>query len=290
MATVGAVFVPSLPPERLAGIAGAADDAGLSELWLWEDCFREAGFASATAALATTARLRLGIGVLPTPLRNCALTAMEIATVERLFPGRFVPGIGHGVQDWMGQVGARVASPLTLLREQLTALRSLLRGETVTVSGRYVQLDHVALDWPPAAAPPVLAAATGPKTLRVSGECADGTVLSGGTTPAEVAAARTHIDAGRAEAGRTDPHRLVVYVPAATGHDAADRVARTLAAAGLDPAAAGAVWGDAETIAGRLRRWVDAGADTLVLQQTDDEPDPEAFVRFAAEQVAPLLT
>ena len=40
---------------------------------------------------------------------------MEIATIERLFPGRFVPAIGHGVQRWMGQVGARVESPLTLL-------------------------------------------------------------------------------------------------------------------------------------------------------------------------------
>ena len=39
------------------------------------------------------------------PLRNVALTAMELATVERMFPGRFVPGIGHGVLDWMGQVG-----------------------------------------------------------------------------------------------------------------------------------------------------------------------------------------
>ena len=90
--------------------------------------------------------------------------------LHRLFPGRVTIGVGHGVQSWMGQVGARAESPLTLLREYLAALRALLRGERVTVHGRYVHLDDVALGWPPDPAPPVLAAATGPRTLRLSGE------------------------------------------------------------------------------------------------------------------------
>ena len=95
--------------------------------------------------------MRVGIGLLPVPLRNPALAAMEIATLARLFPDRFVPALGHGVLDWMGQVGARVASPMTLLREHAVAVRELLDGERVDVDGRYVHLDGVALDWPPAA-------------------------------------------------------------------------------------------------------------------------------------------
>lgn len=77
----------------------------------------------------------------------------------------------------MGQVGARVESPMTLLREHLDAMRALLRGERVTVDGRYVKLRDVALDWPPATPPPVLAGARGPRTLRLTGEAADGTIL-----------------------------------------------------------------------------------------------------------------
>ncbi|MGM0348081.1 LLM class flavin-dependent oxidoreductase, partial [Streptomyces sp. Adlamb9] len=38
-----------------------------------------------------------------------------------------------------------------------------------------------------------------------------------------------------------------------------------------------------------VRRLADAGADTVVLQPTSGEPDPEGFVRFAAEQVMPLV-
>ena len=49
-------------------------------------------------------------------------------------PGRFVPVVGHGVQSWMGQVGGRVESPLTLLREYVVALSRLLAGETVKMA------------------------------------------------------------------------------------------------------------------------------------------------------------
>ena len=107
MVNLGVIFPPDLPPERLREVAVAADQAGLAELWLWEDCFAESAIATAAAVLAWTERLRVGIGLLPVPLRNVALTAMELATLARLFPGRLVPGVGHGVLDWMGQVGVR---------------------------------------------------------------------------------------------------------------------------------------------------------------------------------------
>ena len=151
---VGIVFRPQLPPERLAGFVAAAEQAGLDDLWLWEDCFLEGGLTSAAAALAWSSSLRVGLGLMPAPLRNPALAAMEIATLARLFPGRFVPALGHGVLDWMAQVGARAASPMGLLREWTSAVRSLLHGDTVTVAGTYVKLNGVALDWPPARAVP----------------------------------------------------------------------------------------------------------------------------------------
>ncbi|GAB3683369.1 LLM class flavin-dependent oxidoreductase [Angustibacter aerolatus] len=283
MTTVGAVFTPDLPPERLRPVALAAERAGLAELWLWEDCFRESGVASAAAVLGWTERLRVGVGVLPVPLRNVALTAMELATLHRLFPGRPVVGVGHGVQSWMAQVGARPASPLTLLREQVDALRALLAGEEVTVEGRYVQLDHVRLDWPPAEPVPVLAGAEGPRTLHLSGAHADGTVLTGGTSSSEVRAAVERVAAGRAEAGRTDPHPVTVYVVTATGARAAERAAATTRRIFDDDADRWVAGDDAADVAQQLGRWTQAGADVLVLQPAEGESDVEAFVTFAAE-------
>src|SRR4051794_17030392 len=110
------VALPSLPPEQLPAMARAVEDAGVAELWVWEDCFWAGAIAAAATVLAGTERLRVGIGVLPVPLRATPLTAMELAALERIAPGRVVAGIGHGVQSWMEQAGVRVPSPLTLLR------------------------------------------------------------------------------------------------------------------------------------------------------------------------------
>jgi alkanesulfonate monooxygenase SsuD/methylene tetrahydromethanopterin reductase-like flavin-dependent oxidoreductase (luciferase family) len=284
MTILAATCWPQVPPERLRDVARAAEESGLAELWLWEDCFWGGAMAVASSILAWTERLPVAIGVLPAPLRNVALAAMETAALHRLFPGRITVGVGHGVQDWMGQVGARADSPLTLLSEYLQALRALLHGQRLTVDGRYVKLADVALGWPPRTAPPVLAAATGPRTLRVSGQYADGTILdSATTTPDRLRAARQRIDEGRAEAGRGDPHQIVVYLTTLTGPGAE----RRLASAGR--AGTAAVAGDAAAVAAAVRFWHEAGADKVVLHPDAANPDPVEFVRFAAEQVQPLL-
>ncbi|MFF9128653.1 LLM class flavin-dependent oxidoreductase [Streptomyces sp. NPDC014806] len=290
MSGLGVVFRPQLPPERLRAVAQVADAAGLEELWLWEDCFLEGGVSTAAAALAWTERVRVGIGLLPVPLRNVAVTAMEAATLERMFPGRAILTVGHGVQDWMGQVGARAESPMTLLREYLLALRALLRGERLSTEGRYMRLDDVALDWPPASPMPVLAGVTGPRSLRLSGEAADGTLLTIVNSADGVRRARGIVDEGREAAGRLgDPHRVVVYLLTVTGPDAEARLRAELAAEGLTDVPGVGVAGDAETVAKAVREFHAAGADTVVLQPTGDEPDPEGFVRFAAREVRPLL-
>jgi alkanesulfonate monooxygenase SsuD/methylene tetrahydromethanopterin reductase-like flavin-dependent oxidoreductase (luciferase family) len=283
------VFRPQLPPEQLRSVAQAADEAGLAELWLWEDCFLASGIASAAAVLAWTQRLRVGIGLLPVPLRNVALTAMELSTLERLFPGRIRAGIGHGVQPWMEQVGARVESPVTLLREYGTALRALLHGRTVTADGRYIRLDDVALDWPANPAPPLLAGSNGPKSLAVCGEVADATILTSGTTPAGVREARAIIDEARETAGVLGPHTITVYVVAATGRGAPERLARELELWKLDPSQDVGIAGNAEALAAGIARWAEAGADTVVLQPAADDPDLDGFIRMVAQDVAPLV-
>ncbi|MFJ3443290.1 LLM class flavin-dependent oxidoreductase [Streptomyces sp. NPDC086081] len=292
MTTLGAVFRPQLPPERLRSVCEAADAAGLEQLWLWEDCFLEGGLSTAAAALAWTERLRVGVGLLPVPLRNVAVTAMEVASLHRMFPGRALVGVGHGVQDWMGQVGARAESPVTLLREYLVALRALLRGERITTDGRYVRLHDVALDWPPQQPEAgVLAGVTGPRSLRLSGEAADGTILTAATNPEGVRRARQLVEEGREAAGRhgSGSHRTVVYLLTATGPDADARLSAELAAEGWESVPDLGVAGDAGAVAEAVGRLAEAGADTVVLQPTGDEPDPEGFVRFVAEEVRPLV-
>jgi alkanesulfonate monooxygenase SsuD/methylene tetrahydromethanopterin reductase-like flavin-dependent oxidoreductase (luciferase family) len=289
MRRIGAIFTPYSPPEALREAAQAADDAGVPELWLWEDCFRESAFAAASAVLAWTDRLRVGIGVAPMPLRNVALTAMEIATVERLFPGRLIPGVGHGVLPWMEQVGARVASPLTLMREYVPALRALLAGDEVTTDGRYVTLDRVRLDWPPAQAPRVVLAGEGPKTVRLTGQVGDGTVLPAGSSPERVARTFAGALEGRADAGRGDDHELIVFVSAAFGADAAraqlaDDLLRNADA--VDPALL--VAGDVAEVTAMVEPFFAAGATSVILQPREEEQDLVGYMAAVGE-VARLI-
>jgi alkanesulfonate monooxygenase SsuD/methylene tetrahydromethanopterin reductase-like flavin-dependent oxidoreductase (luciferase family) len=286
---LGIVFRPQFAPERLADVARAADASGVDELWLWEDCFDHGGVATAAAALAWTERLAVGVGVLPAPLRNVALAAMETATLARTFPGRVHIGVGHGVLDWMGQVGARAASPMTLLREYVQAMQWLLAGERVTTDGRYVKLADVGLGWPPDPKPPLHVGAVKPKTIALAGELADGMIVTGGTTPDELAQARATFDGARAD--RPGRGRVTVYLMAIIGPDSERRYQAELARWELreergDPEFG--AHGDAAAIASAVRRWADAGADAVVLQPPGDD-DPVAYARFAGEQICPLL-
>lgn len=289
MSEIGVIFRPDLAPERLRPIVASAERAGLAELWLWEDCFQESGIATAAAVLAWSENLRVGIGLLPVPLRNVALSAMEIATLCRLFPGRLRVGVGHGVQTWMHQVGAAVASPLGLLEEYVVALRALLAGERVSVAGRYVQLADVALGWPPAEPPPILCGAVGVRTLELAGRVADGAILVGGTPPAGIAAARATLRAARAATGRSGQPEIVAFVHAATGPSAEARLSADYVRWGYTDTSDIGVSGDAEAFAAGVGRFAAAGSTTVAFLPTPDDPDPEGFAAFLGAEVGARL-
>jgi 5,10-methylenetetrahydromethanopterin reductase len=287
---LGITYVPYLHPEHLRDLAQAAQECGLDDLWVWEDCFKQSGVAAAAAALAWTDTVRVGIGLLPVPLRNVALTAMEIATLSRLFPGRLLPGIGHGVQPWMAQVGGRVASPLTLLREYATALRSLLAGEEVSVDGRYVHLDAVTLDWPPADRPALAMGGDGPKSVALAGELADVYLLSAARTDAEIAAAYEILTSTRQRLEPAAAAPPMVSAPiTATGPGARDRVDAEIPFWGKEPDPGIGSAGDAEQVAADFRRLAGLGVTTIAVQPTRDEPDLIGLVEFLGREVKPLL-
>jgi len=289
MPQVGVIFPPWFPPERLRPTALAAEAAGVAELWVWEDCFFESGLAAASAVLAWTDRLQVRVGLLPVPLRNVALEAMEIATVDRLFPGRFQPVVGHGVQSGVGPVGARAESPLSLLREHVVALDALLAGDEVTTSGRYVSLDGVRLAWPPLRPVRTWAGGVGEKTLAMLGEVASGVLVDSGTSPARLREIVALLDDAAGAVGRADRPGIALYVHAIRGADARERLAAALGKPTGDPDTERGLAGDAAVIAAGVARYAAAGAGTVVLRPPEDEPDIEGYVAWVGAEVSPLV-
>jgi 5,10-methylenetetrahydromethanopterin reductase len=208
---LGVMFRREHAPEHLPGFARRAEEAGFDELWVVEDCFYSSGIACAATALACTTSIRVGVGIMPAVVRNPVFAAMEIASLARLYPGRFLPGMGHGVAGWMRQVGAFPPSQLAALEEVALTVRSLLAGENVTFDGAHVHLDRAELVYPPDQIPPLSLGVRGPKSLALSGRAADGTILAEYAAPEYVAWAREQVSIGGREAGREGPHRLTVF-------------------------------------------------------------------------------
>jgi 5,10-methylenetetrahydromethanopterin reductase len=125
----GVISHPQFPPKRLADYARRAEAAGFDELWLWDDCFLPGAFSAAAIALAATQHLKVGIGLLPATAYNPLFATMEITTLACAYPGRILPGFGHGVGSWMKQIGAAPNSSMKALRETVSAVRALLSGE-----------------------------------------------------------------------------------------------------------------------------------------------------------------
>lgn len=273
--TVGAMLRRELQPEQLRDAATALEAAGYDQLWVVEDCFYAGGIATAATVLAVTGRVGVGIGILPAVARHAAFTAMELAALARLAPGRLTAGIGHGVGAWMQQVGAMPPSQLAALEETLETVRALLAGGRVTRHGRHVDIDDVVLDLPPAAPPPVLAGVLRPRSLEVATRAADGVILPEGSPPAFVADVRRRLGPGA---------RLVVYAWAAPGEDA--ETLRAPVEEGLadprdvrrdfldaaDPLAHVTVAGDAAACRAAIGALAGAGADTVVLVPHPDRP------------------
>jgi alkanesulfonate monooxygenase SsuD/methylene tetrahydromethanopterin reductase-like flavin-dependent oxidoreductase (luciferase family) len=214
-ASIGMCFDRTYPAGAVSEYARQLEASGVEQLWLIEDCFFTAGVSLAATALAATERVTVGIGIMPAVARNPAITAMEIATLCNVAPGRFVPGIGHGVQEWMGQMGARPRSPLTALDETISVVKRLLAGDDVTFAGEYVNLDQVKLDQPPSIVPSVMAGVQQQKSLALAGQVADGVILVEGAGPTYVGWALDH-------AGRPDDFEVVTFTMLSVESDRRD--------------------------------------------------------------------
>jgi alkanesulfonate monooxygenase SsuD/methylene tetrahydromethanopterin reductase-like flavin-dependent oxidoreductase (luciferase family) len=302
------IFHPSFPPETLMDYARRAETAGFDELWLWDDCFLPGAFTSAAVALTATSHLKVGIGLLPATAYNPLFAAMEITTLARAFPDRFLPGFGHGVGSWMEQIGAAPKSSMKALEETVNAIRKLLEGEMLTVQGEQVRLNQVQMQMTAAYVPPVYVGAMREKSLRLAGRTGDGTLLTGMSSPAYVQWAKTHILAGMTETGRTR-HQVVTYLdvkvnPGGSAARAATRRAlaarfpwadvhmQTLGIAedaaalfrtyGKEGAAqrlpddwvnAFSAAGTPEQAAEAVQRWIQTGVDSIVFQPLNGDLD-----------------
>ena len=139
---VGLVLGSALPPEDIPTVARRGEELGFGELWLAEDYFFTGGISGATAVLAQTTEVPVGLGIVSAMVRHPGVLAMEIATMARMYPGRVHPGIGLGVPAWIDQMGLTPPSQLGAMRECVRIGPQASRWRGVDRKGEVVRVQE----------------------------------------------------------------------------------------------------------------------------------------------------
>jgi alkanesulfonate monooxygenase SsuD/methylene tetrahydromethanopterin reductase-like flavin-dependent oxidoreductase (luciferase family) len=199
--------------EEQAQLSKEAAQLGYKQIWTpegsGEDAFQTCGLRWNATREVVDGGIGTGIGVAPVAMRTPMGFAMSAGTLSKMSGGKFILGIGSGQADvpaYRRNWNLRGTSTLALMRDYLTVVRALVRGETVDYTGPSIELHGAKLGINPPPATPVYLAALGPQMLRLGGECADGLCLNW-CSPEQVALSRELVAEGAERAGR-DPSKV----------------------------------------------------------------------------------
>ncbi len=177
---VGVAFDGFVTTGEAVALAQRAVAAGAKSLWVAEHLgYREAIATCMAFAIKAPGPMLVPTAVSPY-LWHPTPTAMALATLDEIAPGRVAVAIGTGNPLFLQESGHAVDKPVRANRELTEAMRKLWSGEAVHMAGDFVKLSGARLAFKPSAPIPVYIAAMGPDMLRLAGRIGDGVVLSAG--------------------------------------------------------------------------------------------------------------
>jgi 5,10-methylenetetrahydromethanopterin reductase len=199
------------PAATTLALVREADRLGYDEVSLPESRRHRSVMAMAGAALATTTRITVRIGIANPVTRHPVLLAMEAATLEDLGPGRVrfglgaaewtVNGLGWAPDGWR---------PYTNTIEAVRAVRHLTRGDPLDFAPTTFRAPpDTVLDQPSPREVPVDIGAVNKRMMQAVGEFANGVQLGAITSARYTKWSVARIAEGAARAGR-DPGDLLV--------------------------------------------------------------------------------
>ncbi len=198
------------PSELLQNVA-EAEKGGFESVFTsdhfmpWFDRRAHGGFAWSwlAACAAMTKKMKVGTGVTAPDRYHPALIAQAFATLDDMFPGRVVLGLGAGEAMNSTPLGLDFPSPgqrEERLKETLEIIRRLWQGGFQDYPGFFYRLVNARLYTPPRTKVPIFVAAGGKRSAELAGTYGDGVIgFSGGSDAMNMAveAAKEH---GKSEA------------------------------------------------------------------------------------------
>jgi len=226
------------PWEELLGLVRRAEELGYTAAFVDGDLSMLAerteadaldGWTVTTALLMATSRIQIG-SMRIAHHWNAARLAQAVATAERLAPGRlrFLISAGdHPIDARFGLPVRAAGERIQRLDETLGVLRRLWQGETVSLAGRFIQLDRARVR-PTPARMRIEIAAKGPRMLELVARHADVWDVNLPPLPARVAQAAAVLAEHCARAGRDAraiERSMWIFTRVGPVHDAAASLA-----------------------------------------------------------------
>jgi probable F420-dependent oxidoreductase len=191
-----------LTPGEIVDCVRLAEDLGYESAWMAEGHGGDQ-FAVLSACAVATKRIRLGTSISSVFVRSAPTIAMAAATVDQLSGGRFVLGLGssHRVQV-EGEHGLPFDRAIPRVRDTVAVVRALLRDGVVSHKGDTISIERFDLWFTPFRREiPIYLAALFPRMLQITGELAQGLILTWPTVETGRRAAE-NVAAGARRAGR----------------------------------------------------------------------------------------
>jgi F420-dependent oxidoreductase-like protein len=272
--------------ERIAETALAAEASGFDSFWVMDHYHQIASIGPETDPMleaytllsgvaAETSSIFLGAMVTGVTYRNPAFLAKVVTTLDIVSAGRAILGIGAAWNEdesrAYGYDWPPVAERFERLEDAIAISKAMFTQERSTYQGKRLHVDG-ALNIPQPVqpgGPKILIGGGGErKTLRLVAEHAD---MWNGFGDVPTIKHKLEVLAGHcADVGRDSSDivktRLGTIIVAPTAEEAERRKAAWQSNRGVDDAsiAARLTWGDPDTIAERVRPFLEAGLDGLI--------------------------
>ncbi len=173
--------IPAVQTSKLSKIAMINEKSGFDSIWVPDHLlFVPPGivpeaWSMLAAIAAVTEKAALGSCVTDPHRHHPAVLAQKVATIDQISGGRVILGLGAGEAMNLEPFGIEWERPVSKLAEFVTIIRRLWSGDVLDYEGNFFRLREAFLQIRPLQSRvPIYFGANSPRTLRLTGEMADG--------------------------------------------------------------------------------------------------------------------
>lgn len=273
---------------KIVAQAKAAEAAGYDRVMVMDHWYQLPGIGapeepmlecySLLAALAQhTETVRLSALVTGNTYRNPAMLAKTVTTLDHVSGGRATLGIGAGwfelEHEAMGFHFGSLAERFERLEEALQIISPMLRGDRVSLDGKYYKTVDLVNSPAPISRVPIMIGGQGEKkTLRMVAQYADESNLTGTVEdiPRKLEALAGHCERLGRDRSEIKVTKLLMVCVAPTMEDALADLDRVAAVKGLSEGAKdfvknALIFGDADTVGEEISKAVALGLDGITV-------------------------